>query len=137
VIERIRFLGNRTQDDVAALFAAADVIVTPSVRDDSGNVDGLPNVVMEALASGTPLITTVAGGIGAVVEDDVTAAIVPERDVNALSFTLRRLGSDPAARHRLGAAARNLVEERFGWAQTAAHFEEAYRRALAFSSAGR
>ena len=137
VMDRVRFLGNRTQDDVAALFAAADVIVTPSVRDDSGNVDGLPNVVMEALASGTALITTAAGGIGAVVEDNLTAAIVPERDVNALSSALRRLGSDPAMRLRLGAAARDLVEQKFGWAQTAALFEEAYDRALAFSSAGR
>jgi glycosyltransferase involved in cell wall biosynthesis len=137
VMERVRFLGNRTQDDVAALFAAADVIVTPSVRDDSGNVDGLPNVVMEALASGTALITTAAGGIGAVVENHLTAAIVPERDVDALSSALRRLGSDPAMRVRLGAAARDLVEQKFGWAQTAAQFEEAYDRALAFSSAGR
>ncbi|HVJ26463.1 MAG TPA: glycosyltransferase family 4 protein [Vicinamibacterales bacterium] len=137
VMERVRFLGNRAQDDVAALFAAADVIVTPSVRDDSGNVDGLPNVVMEALASGTALITTAAGGIGAVVEDNLTAAIVAERDVNALSSALRRLGSDPDMRLRLGSAARDLVEQKFGWAQTAAQFEEAYDRALAFSSAAR
>ncbi|MDQ3487998.1 MAG: glycosyltransferase family 4 protein [Acidobacteriota bacterium] len=137
VMERVRFLGNRTQDDVAALFAAADVVVTPSVRDDSGNVDGLPNVVMEALASGTALVTTAAGGIGAVVDDNVTAAVVPERDVNALSSALRRLGSDPGARHRIGSAARALVERKFGWGRTAAEFEEAYRRALAFSSTRR
>ena len=137
VIERVRFLGNRTQDDVAALFAAADVIVTPSVRDDSGNVDGLPNVVMEALASGTPLITTSAGGIGAVVDDNVTAAVVPERDVNALGSCLRQLGADPAARRRIGSAARELVDRKFGWAQTAVQFEDAYRRALAFSSTRR
>ncbi len=137
VIERVRFLGNRTQDDVAALFAAANVIVTPSVRDDSGNVDGLPNVVMEALASGTALVTTAAGGIGAVVEDNVTAAVVAERDVKALVSALRRLGSDPGARDRMGLAARELVERRFGWAQTALEFEEAYRRALAFSSVRR
>ena len=47
----------------ARWFAAADVAVVPSVRDDSGNVDGLPNIVLEALASGTPLVTTAAGGI--------------------------------------------------------------------------
>jgi glycosyltransferase involved in cell wall biosynthesis len=137
VMERVRFLGNRTQDDVAALFAAADLIVTPSVRDDSGNVDGLPNVVMEALASGTALITTAAGGIGAVVDDDVTAAVVPERDVPALSAAIRRLGSDVAARARLGSAARGMVEHRFGWAQSALQFENAYRDALAFTSARR
>ena len=60
------------QDDVAAGLAAADVVVVPSVRDPSGNVDGLPNVVLEALASGTPLVATPAGGIGSVVRDGQT-----------------------------------------------------------------
>ncbi len=134
VIGRVRFLGNRTQDEVSTLFAAADLIVTPSVRDDSGNVDGLPNVVMEALASGTALITTAAGGIGAVVDDNVTAAVVPERDVTALAAAIHRLGADPAARERIGGAARELVERQFGWAETAVQFETAYRHALAFKS---
>ena len=57
-----RQLSRRTRS--ARCFAAADVAVVPSVRDDSGNVDGLPNVVLEALASGTPLVATPAGGIG-------------------------------------------------------------------------
>ena len=134
VTGRIRFLGGRSQDDVAGLFAAADIIVAPSVRDDSGNVDGLPNVVMEALASGTPLVTTEAGGIGAVVQDDLTAAVVPERDVAALGATLRRLAADPVARARIGAAGRALVERQFGWAETARQFESAYGHALAFTS---
>ena len=137
VIERVRFLGNRMQDDVSTLFAAADLIVTPSVRDDSGNVDGLPNVVMEALASGTALITTAAGGIGSVVEDNVTAAVVGERDVAALAAAIQRLGADRRGRERIGGAARELVERQFGWGQTAIQFEAAYRRALAFTSTGR
>ena len=62
----VRFLGNLAQNQIATHMAAADVIVVPSVRDESGNVDGLPNVVLEALASGTALVTTTAGGIGAV-----------------------------------------------------------------------
>ena len=134
VLDRIRFLGDRAQDDVAALFSAADIIVTPSVRDDAGNVDGLPNVVMEALASGTPLVTTVAGGIGAVVENGLTAAVVPERDVAALAAAIRRLANAPEARGRMGTAARALVERQFGWAETASRFEGAYRQALAFKS---
>ena len=137
VMEHVRFLGNRTQDDVATLFAAADLVVTPSVRDDSGNVDGLPNVVMEALASGTALITTAAGGIGAVVEDNVTAAVVTERDVPGLAAAIQRLGADAPARERIGGAARDLVERQFGWGQAAVRFEAAYRRALAFRSTGR
>jgi glycosyltransferase involved in cell wall biosynthesis len=88
--DRIRFLGDRSQDEVAALFAAADLIATPSVRDDSGNVDGLPNAVMEALASGTALVTTTAGGIGSVVEHERTAFVVPERDASRLAAAINR-----------------------------------------------
>jgi glycosyltransferase involved in cell wall biosynthesis len=134
VSERVRFLGDRAQDDVATLFAGADVIVAPSVRDDAGNVDGLPNVVMEALASGTPLITTAAGGIGAVVEHDVTAFVVGERDARALAAGIRRAVADPDLRQRIGRAARGLAETRFGWRETAARFEETYERALAIKS---
>jgi glycosyltransferase involved in cell wall biosynthesis len=134
VADRVRFMGNRTQDEIAALFAAADVIVTPSVRDASGNVDGLPNVVMEALASGTPLVTTPAGGIGAVVDHERTALVVPEKDVSALASAISRAIADEALRQRIGAAARLVVESRFGWQRTAEQLEAAYVHALAFKS---
>jgi glycosyltransferase involved in cell wall biosynthesis len=129
--DRIRFLGNSTQDEIARLLAAADIVAVPSVRDDSGNVDGLPNVVLEALASGTPLVATPAGGIGSMLEPDRTAVVVPERDAGALASALLRLAADPVLRARLGQAARALVAERFGWSRTARQFDGAYRRALA------
>jgi glycosyltransferase involved in cell wall biosynthesis len=131
---RIHFLGNVAQDDVAAWFGAADVVAIPSVRDDSGNVDGLPNTVLEALASGTAVVATPAGGIASVVRDDETGALVPERDVGALSAAIRALLADPARRQRLGAGGRAAVESRHGWGAAAARFEAAYERALAFKS---
>jgi glycosyltransferase involved in cell wall biosynthesis len=137
VAERVRFLGNQTQDSVAAWLMAADVAVVPSVRDDSGNVDGLPNVVLEALASGTAVITTTAGGIGSVVEDGRTAAVVPERDSAAIAAALVRLTSDRLEAAALGKAARTLVESQFGWQRAADRFAAAYDRALAFKSLGR
>jgi glycosyltransferase involved in cell wall biosynthesis len=131
---RVSFLGNQPQDAIAAWMSASDIIAVPSVRDDSGNVDGLPNVVLEALASGTPLVTTAAGGIGAVVEDDRTAVVVPERDAGSLASAILRLSADLELRRRLGAAARALVAARFGWEETARRFEAAYARALALNS---
>jgi glycosyltransferase involved in cell wall biosynthesis len=127
---RVRFLGNQTQDDIAAWMAAADIIAVPSVRDDSGNVDGLPNVVLEALASGTPVVTTAAGGIGGVVEDGRTALVVAERDPDALAAAIARLAAEPSLGGGLGAAARALAERRFGWTDTARRFEAAYARCL-------
>jgi glycosyltransferase involved in cell wall biosynthesis len=136
VAGRVMWLGNRSQDEVARLLMAGDVAVVPSVRDDSGNVDGLPNVVLEALASGTPLVATPAGGIGAVVAHGRTGLLVPERDAGALAAALERLREDPALGRAIGAAARRVMEERFGWAGVAGRLEHAYDRALAFKSSG-
>ncbi len=133
---RVHFLGDQTQDQIAELFAGSDLVVAPSVRDDAGNVDGLPNVVMEALASGTPLITTEAGGIGAVVTHQTTAWIVPERSPAAIVDAVGHLG-DPGVRRSIGAAARALVEGRYGWQRTAEGMETAYRLALASRRGGR
>ena len=137
VTDRVRFLGNLSQDDVARHLAAADIVVIPSVKDDSGNVDGLPNIVLEALAAGPAVIATAAGGIGTVVEHEKTGLVVPERSAEAIAAALRRASADPALRARLGEAARRMVESRFGWGRTAERFEAAYRRALANTSIGR
>jgi glycosyltransferase involved in cell wall biosynthesis len=107
------------------------MVVVPSVRDDSGNVDGLPNIVLESLASGTPLVTTPAGGIGPVVECGRTAVVVGERDSAALARAIGMLAADRPTRLRLGQAGRTLVTERFGWEETARQLETAYERALA------
>jgi glycosyltransferase involved in cell wall biosynthesis len=137
VLDRVRFLGNLSQDRVASYLAAADVVVVPSVRDDAGNVDGLPNVVLEALAAGAPLITTAAGGISAVAKADRTALVVPERDAAAIAAAIQRVIDNPEAAQRLGTAGRTLVLGEFGWDRTAQRFESAYAHALAFKSSRR
>ena len=134
VANRVRFLGNQPQDKVAEYFAAADVICAPSIRDQSGNVDGLPNVVLEAMASGTPLITTGAGGIGSVVEAERTAVVVPERDSAAIADAIKKLLAHAGMAREMGLAARAEVVRRFGWDRAAVRFESAYSRALAFKS---
>jgi glycosyltransferase involved in cell wall biosynthesis len=134
VARRAHFLGDVSQDAVARWFAAGDIVAIPSVRDDSGNVDGLPNTVLEALASGTAVVATAAGGIATVVKHEETGLLVPERDADALGSAIDRLTGDPALRTRLGAAGRSLLATHFGWDATAARFEAAYDRALAFKS---
>lgn len=137
VSDRIRFVGTVGQHEVAEYLAAADIAVVPSVRDAAGNVDGLPNVVMESMASGTPLVTTAAGGIGAVVAADRTAVVVAEHDANALTTAIARLLERPAERQRLGAAARAEVLERHSWTGVARHFVEIYDRIGRPSEPGR
>lgn len=134
---RVHFLGDLSQDDVSVWFSAADAAIVPSVRDDSGNVDGLPNTVLEALASGTPLVATPAGGIASVVEDGRSGVIVPERDARALAAAMTALLRNPDRATALGREGRTLVEARYGWTAAAVRFEAAYDRALAFNSLAR
>ena len=111
------------------LAAAADVIAVPSVRDEAGNVDGLPNFALEALASATPVVATRAGGLASVIEDHRTGRLVPERDAEALADALQSLLADPDKARALGAAARERVIRDFSWARVGERLEEAYDRA--------
>ena len=118
-----------TQDEVAAHLAGADLAVVPSVRDEAGNVDGLPNTVMEALASGTALVATRVGGIPSVIEHGRTGWLVAERDAGALESALDHLLADPHVRAGLGSAARTDVLRRRTWEIVAEAFEQVYDRA--------
>ena len=126
--DRVRFVGAVPQDDMPTWFAAADIIVVPSVRDTAGNVDGLPNVVMEALASGTPLVTTTVGGISAVTVDRRTALVVDPGDAQALSDAIETLLQQPELSAALGRSARDNVCRSHSWIHVARRFDEIYER---------
>jgi glycosyltransferase involved in cell wall biosynthesis len=130
VASQVQFPGVVDHGLVARYCAAADVIAVPSIRDDEGNVDGLPNVVLEALASATPVVATTAGGIGSVVQDEVTGWLVAERDADALARAIAGVLDDPARGRAVGAAARDDMAARFGWARVAERFEAAYDAAV-------
>jgi glycosyltransferase involved in cell wall biosynthesis len=132
---RVLFPGVISQQDVPALLAAADLAAAPSVKDDAGNVDGLPNTVLEMMASGTPIVATAAGGIGSVVADSLTGRIVPERDPGALAEAMADLLRHPSDGASIGARARAAVCREHGWNRVAQHFDEIYR-AVTFPRAG-
>jgi glycosyltransferase involved in cell wall biosynthesis len=117
------------QDAVADGLAASDVAAVPSVRDRSGNVDGLPNVVLEALASGTPVVASPAGGIGSVVADGVTGLLVPEADPARLAAAIESLIDSPARAAALGAAGRQWAQREGSWQHAIDGFERAYQSA--------
>jgi glycosyltransferase involved in cell wall biosynthesis len=127
-----QFVGVLSQSEVARHLAAADIAVMPSVRDEAGNVDGLPNTVMEALASGTPLVATMAGGIPSVVTHDRNGLLVPEKNVLALQAALDRLIANPATRVALGAAARADAVMSRTWDLVAELIEQVYDRATSW-----
>jgi glycosyltransferase involved in cell wall biosynthesis len=90
-------------------------------------VDGLPNTVMEIMASATPLVATAAGGIGAVAIDDVTARIVAERDAEGLAAAIGGLLRQPELSKAIGHRARETVCRDHSWERVAQAFDEIYR----------
>lgn len=134
--DRVRFVGLLPQDAVADLVAAADVVVVPSVHDAAGNVDGLPNMVLEALASGTPLVATTAGGIPSVVQHGETGLLVPEREPAAIAAAVGELLRQPERRARMGRLAREHVLAHQSWASVARRFEAAYEEARSTAACG-
>jgi glycosyltransferase involved in cell wall biosynthesis len=93
-----------------ALYARADVFVFPTLA------DVLPLAIMEAMASGLPVITTNVGAIAEQVDDGVTGFLVPPNDANALAEVTGRLVDDPGLRQGMGAAARDVADRRFNGA---------------------
>lgn len=100
------FAGYRTQEEVAALLQKADMLVLPSFA------EGLPVVLMEALASRIPVIATPVAGVSELVRDDETGLLVPPGDIDALAEALDRLFGHPELCRRLGEAGRTVALER-------------------------
>lgn len=103
--DRVRFLGAGTRDDVIALFRAVDAALLTSAWEN------LPHTLLEALATGTPVIATAVGGIPEVVRDGENGLLVPPRDIAAIASAIDRLVHDDALRASLAAAAAPSVEE--------------------------
>jgi glycosyltransferase involved in cell wall biosynthesis len=100
------FTGHR--NDVPALLKQADMLVLPSDH------EGFPNVILEAMAAGLPIVTTPAGDAGKIVQDGVTGYVVPFNDAEQLADRIIKLAKSKEQRDRLGGAGRRCVEERYG-----------------------
>jgi glycosyltransferase involved in cell wall biosynthesis len=129
--ERVRFVGNVSRADLPAYFDLADVVVVPSVRDASGNVDGLPNVLLEAMASEKAIIASAVAGIPEAIRSGSEGLLVAEKDVGQLSDAIERLCRDSDLRGSLGRAARARVEREFTWRRAGERFDAILRTVAA------
>jgi glycosyltransferase involved in cell wall biosynthesis len=108
--DRIQLVGPRTHDELPAEYAAAHVVVVPSVADATGDRDGLPNVVLEAMSCGRPVVASDIGAVSSAVIDGRTGVLVAPGDAAALAGALEFLVDRPEIRQRLGRGARARVE---------------------------
>lgn len=90
ISEHVSFLGHLPAKLVAKHLTQADVFVHHSVTTERGDQEGIPNAVLEAMATGLPVVTTLHAGIPEVVEHDHTGYLVPERDVRAYELAIER-----------------------------------------------
>jgi glycosyltransferase involved in cell wall biosynthesis len=111
--ERVAFLGQRSSEDLGRRLVRASVAVFPSVRARSGDQDGLPVSLLEALATGTPVVASDLPGLADAVGGggDPAGIVVAPGDVAGLTAAIVRLLGDDAERDRMGRAARARAAE--------------------------
>lgn len=130
--QRVRLLGPLPQPDVIEAMRAAAVLAAPCVVSDDGDRDGLPTVLLEAMALGAPCIATRVAGIPELVCDGDTGLCVDEGDPDALAGALDRLLRDEGLRVALAHAARAKIEREFD-----VHVNAAALRGMFRSAAGK
>lgn len=128
--DHLHLLGAVPHSELPHYYRAADIVAVPSVHGPGGNVDGLPNTLMEALSSGSAVVASRVAGIPDVVRQRDNGVLFAEANAAALAAVLVELLGDPEACRRLGAAARADAEARLGWEHVAERFERIYEGAL-------
>lgn len=123
VTARVAFLGYQPQEAVAEELSRSDLLVLPSFA------EGVPVVLMEAMAAGLPVIASRVAGVPELVEDGTSGFVTPPGDLETLIDRLGRLLSDPALRRRMGTAGRAKVEAEFD-------LEKEVRRLAGYYAAG-
>lgn len=134
---RVVFAGSCTHHELPAEYAEADVVVVPSVVDKSGDCDGLPNVVLEAMASARPVAATAIGAIASAVEHGVTGLLVEEQSPEALADALRQLAANPDLRCAMGRRGAETVARRYDLARCTDRFSALLEAAYATGTEAR
>ena len=109
----VHLLGWREQEDVIKIMQHADILLVPSVTGRNGNQEGIPVVLMEALAQGKPVVSTYHSGIPELVKDNRSGFLVPEHDVSGLAEKLEYLLAHPEIWWKMGQEGRSHVERNY------------------------
>jgi len=131
--DRVAFLGGLSGDEVMARYTPDAILVQPSVYAPDGERDGFPTVISEAMAVGTPVVSTYVSGIPEVIRNGENGLLVSPEDPEALAEAIGRLLADPALRARLAAAGMATAREVFDSSRWVPQLE----RLLAESLGGR
>ncbi len=112
------------EKNLAAHLKGADMLINPSLS------EGLPNIVLEAMAVGVPVVATDVGGLPEIIEDKVNGFLVPAKDVNSLAQSMVRLAASPDERTIIADRAKETVREKFSFAGQNERLVEIYRKVI-------
>ncbi|HVT44367.1 MAG TPA: glycosyltransferase family 4 protein [Thermoanaerobaculia bacterium] len=131
--DRIHFLGSCAHDEVVARMREASALVAPFVVAGDGDRDGLPTVLLEAMAVGVPCISTAVTGIPEIICHESTGLLVPQGEAAPLADAIERLLDDDDLRMRLSREARVVIDQEFDSRRTSRAIREVFARAVARS----
>lgn len=126
----ITLSGPQTQDEVIAAVSHASMFVAPCIVGSDGNRDGLPTVLLEAMALGTPCISTDVTGIPELIRHGETGLLVPQKDVASLAKAIEILQSNHHLREILSTNARTLIEREFDIDKNVQHLGNLFRNTI-------
>lgn len=128
---KIRLCGPKTHDDLPEAYSRAHVLVAPSIVDRSGDRDGLPNVVLEAMACGRPVIASDVAALGSAVIHEQTGLLTSPGNPESLVAAIELLANRRSILEELGTRARVLVEHEYDVHRCTEHFHNLLRSAYA------
>lgn len=114
---------------IPGLLRGADIYVQHSIMPPSGDSEGTPNSILEASASGLPVISTWHGGIPDIIKHNETGFLVPEKDIASMAHYMKVLADNPAQRKVFGEAGRNFIKDRFSLQASIAAIETILKKA--------
>jgi colanic acid/amylovoran biosynthesis glycosyltransferase len=130
VSNNVKLLGWQRQDQVIELLRESDILLAPSVTSQNGDREGIPVAIVEALAGGLPVLSTLHSGISEAVQNGESGFLVPERDADALAEKLEYLIEHSELWPEMGRKGRSYVEEHYDIEKLNDRLVEIYQRLL-------
>jgi len=128
---KVRLCGPKTHEDLPEAYSRAHVLVAPSIVDQSGDRDGLPNVVLEAMACGRPVIASDVGALGSAVIHDETGLLTQPGNAESLAAAIALLAEQHSVLEQLGMRARERVQRQYDVRRCTERFHNLLRSAYA------
>jgi len=130
VADRVRFTGFMSQRELRELFYDSHIFLHPSETAPDGNQEGVPNSMLEAMATGLPVFATTHGGIPEAIESRVSGILVAERDADALARELIASAAEPATLSAIAQGGADAVREKFEQREQVRRLENYYFEAM-------